>query len=62
MFYLCLFYCLQGGLRRCELSFRRCETSVEEMVKMINLEVEEFERINKELEEGVVNIQDIEQR
>merc|ERR1712106_605622 len=31
----------KGGLRRCELSFRRCETPVEEMVKMINLEVEE---------------------
>merc|ERR1711892_816241 len=42
----------KGGLRRCELSFRRCETPVEEMVKMINLEVEELEMINKEIEQG----------
>merc|ERR1711892_269344 len=42
----------KGGLRRCELSFRRCETPVEEMVEMIN----------KEIEAGVVNMGDIEHR
>ena len=54
--------CLQGGARRCQLSFRRCETSVSQMVRMINLEVEELEKITKELEQGVINMEDIEQR
>jgi len=52
----------KGGARRCQLSFRRCETSVSQMVKMINLEVEELEKITKELEEGVINMEDIEHR
>ena len=46
-------------MKRCELSYRRCETPVAEMIKMINLEVEELEMINKELEGGAVNIGDI---
>ena len=29
---------------------------------MINLEVEELEKITKELEKGVINMEDIEQR
>ena len=49
-------------MRRCELSYRRCETPVTEMVKMINLEVEELEVINKEIEQGAVKMDDIENR
>ena len=30
---------LQGGMRRCEMSYRRCESSVAEMIKMIDIEV-----------------------
>jgi hypothetical protein len=59
---LLLFLHFQGGLRRCELSFRRCETPVVQMVKMINMEVEELEMINKELEQGAVNMGNIEHR
>ena len=53
---------LQGGIRRCELSFRRCETSVASMMRMINVEVEELEQINDELEKEAINILDIENR
>merc|ERR1711936_688577 len=52
----------EGGMRRCELSYRRCETPVSKMINMINVEVEEMEDINNELEQGVVNIGDIENR
>jgi len=52
----------EGGLRRCELSYRRCETSVPDMMRMINMEVEELDRINKELEQGAVNLSDISNR
>ena len=49
-------------MRRCELSYRRCETSVPDMVKMIDTEVQELELINEELEKGAVNIGDIDNR
>merc|ERR1712128_43818 len=49
----------EGGLRRCELSYRRCETTVPDMMEMINKEVEELVLINNELEQGAVNIDDI---
>merc|ERR1712106_637475 len=52
----------EGGMRRCELSYRRCETPVADMVNMINMEVEELEIISKELEQGAVNIGDIDNR
>merc|ERR1719334_2141013 len=52
----------EGGLRRCELSFRRCETPVSDMVKMIEFEVEQMEQIEKEVEQGVINFQDVENR
>merc|ERR1711923_558346 len=52
----------KGGIRRCELSFRRCETSVASMMRMINVEVEELEQINDELEKEAINIIDIENR
>ena len=49
-------------MRRCELSYRRCETSVPDMVKMIDTEVQELELINEELEKGAVSIGDIDNR
>lgn len=52
----------EGGVRRCELSYRRCETSVPDMMTMINMEVEELDLINKELEQGAVNLSDITNR
>merc|ERR1719334_1098613 len=52
----------EGGLRRCELSFRRCETPVRNMVKMIEFEMEQMEQIEKEVEQGVINFQDVENR
>merc|ERR1719334_269998 len=52
----------EGGMRRYELSYRRCETSVPDMVKMIDTEVKELELINEELEKGAVNIGDIDNR
>merc|ERR1712106_467702 len=52
----------EGGMRRCELSYGRCETPVADMVNMINMEVEELEIISKELEQGAVNIGDIDNR
>ena len=53
---------MQGGLRRCELSYRRCESSVAEMMRMIDLEVDELEMINNELDNGAVDFNDIENR
>merc|ERR1712227_364923 len=48
------------GKLRCELSYRRCETSVEDMVRMID--VEGVEEIEKELEAGAIDVNDIENR
>ena len=53
---------LQVGGNRCSLSYRRCETSVPEMLKMINIELEEIENIQKEVDNGVISIADIENR
>lgn len=53
---------MQGGQRRCELSYRRCESSVAEMMRMIDLEVDELEMINNELDNGAVDFNDIENR
>merc|ERR1712227_484099 len=50
------------GKLRCELSYRRCETSVEDMVRMIDVEVEGVEEIEKELEAGAIDVNDIENR
>merc|ERR1712130_407090 len=43
------------GKLRCELSYRRCETSVEDMVRMIDVEVQGVEEIEKELEVGAID-------
>ena len=53
---------MQGGQRRCELSYRRCESSVAEMMRIIDLEVDELEMINNELDNGAVDFNDIENR
>ena len=52
----------QVGKLRCELSYRRCETSVKDMVRMIDVEVQGVEEIEKELEVGAIDINDIENR
>ena len=53
---------MQVGKLRCELSYRRCETTVEEMVTMVDVEVNGIEDIQKELEVGAIDIDDIENR
>ena len=50
------------GQRRCELSYRRCETSVPQMLTMIDIEIEELENIQKELDNDVISIDDINDR
>ena len=55
-------YDSQVGKLRCELSYRRCETSVEDMVRMIDVEVQGVEEIEKELEVGAIDVNDIENR
>merc|ERR1711972_563942 len=42
------------GALRCELSYRRCTVSVEEMMDMVETEVEEVEVIEKEVSKGVI--------
>ena len=44
------------------MSYRRCETSVPEMLRMIDIELEEIENIQKEVDNGVITIDDIENR
>merc|ERR1711973_564591 len=50
------------GGNRCELNYRRCETSVTKMLSMINLEMEQIENIQKELNAGAINLDDIDNR
>merc|ERR1719510_166002 len=50
------------GGNRCSMSYRRCETSVPEMLRMIDIELEEIENIQKEVDNGVITIDDIENR
>ena len=52
----------QVGGNRCELNYRRCETDVSSMLRMINQEMEQIETIQKELDHGAINIDDIENR
>jgi len=51
-----------GGMRRCEMSYRRCESSVAEMIKMIDIEVSELDTINSELADGNLGVRDIASR
>merc|ERR1712150_321670 len=50
------------GAKRCELSYRRCETPISEMLRMIEVEIEEIELIQKELENEAISIDDINNR
>jgi len=50
------------GMRRCELSYRRCETSVSQLMKMIDVEIAEIEVIEKELKNNAISISDIDNR
>ena len=52
----------QGGLTRCEMSYRRCESNVQEMMRMIDIEVEELDTINNELADGNVDVNEIDRR
>ena len=49
-------------MKRCELSYRRCETSVQQMLRMIDTEIQELEMIQKELDNNAITISDIDNR
>ena len=49
-------------MKRCELSYRRCETSVHQMLRMIDTEIQELEMIQKELDNNAITIRDIDNR
>merc|ERR1719438_286041 len=50
------------GGNRCALSYRRCETTVDKMLEMINVELEQIEGIQKEVDAGVISVEDIQNR
>jgi len=50
------------GKLRCELSYRRCETSVEDLLDMIRIEVDEIENIQKEVENNAIDLKSVEER
>merc|ERR1712183_976966 len=52
----------EAGAKRCELSYRRCETPVAEMLRMIEVEIEEIELIQKELDNQAISLEDINNR
>jgi len=47
------------GRERCELSYRRCTVTMEEMMDMVETEVAEVETIEKEIQSGAINIEDV---
>ena len=49
-------------MKRCELSYRRCETPVQQMLRMIDTEIQELEMIQKELDNEAITISDIDNR
>merc|ERR1719350_1656814 len=53
---------LEVGGNRCALSYRRCETTVDKMLEMINVELEQIEGIQKEVDAGVISVEDIQNR
>ena len=59
---LYIFFLFKIGGKRCELSYRRCETPVSQMLSMIETEIEEIEIIQKELDNDAVSIEDINNR
>lgn len=50
------------GKLRCELSYRRCTVSVEELMDMIETEISEVEDIEKEIGNGVISVEDLKNR
>ena len=44
------------------MSYRRCESNVQEMMRMIDIEVEELDTINNELADGNVDVNEIDRR
>merc|ERR1712117_216164 len=50
------------GAKRCALSYRRCETPVSQMLKMVEVEIAEIENIQKELDNEAITIADIDNR
>merc|ERR1712012_784379 len=50
------------GKLRCELSYRRCETSVEDLLNMIRVEVDEIENIQKEVENNAIDLDSVAER
>merc|ERR1712154_415842 len=50
------------GSRRCAFSYRRCETPVSQMLKMVEVEIAEIENIQKELDNEAITIADIDNR
>ena len=49
-------------MKRCELSYRRCETPVQQMLRMIDTEIQELEMIQKELDNNAITLGDIDNR
>jgi len=50
------------GENRCVLNYRRCESGVSEMLRMISLEMDQIEEIQREFNGGAINLEDIENR
>ena len=44
------------------MTYRRCEVSVSRMIGMIEIEMQEIENIQKELDGGAINLNDIDNR
>ena len=44
------------------LNYRRCESGVSEMLRMINLEMDQIEEIQREFNGGAINLDDIANR
>ena len=44
------------------MSYRRCESSIPEMMRMIDIEVDELDTINNELADGNVDVNEIDRR
>ena len=44
------------------MSYRRCETTVEKMIEMIDVELKEIEGIQKEVDNGAITVEDIQNR
>ena len=44
------------------LNYRRCESGVSEMLRMISLEMDQIEEIQREFNGGAINLEDIENR